>query len=1737
MPDVYNDSVAPASQSQGSTTINQSGFNVPAPMQTPTYEGAGAGKKPTIDPYDQAFKSALGDAYSATVNSDWAKSETVTQPTIKTPVNSAMRYLKNWNSDIGFDVTDPKLEQKYGEEQGFWVRGLNRFLKTGATAAVSFATTLESTLINPLLGIDNVSSADISMADNWLSKLDTEELPNFQTQYQKDNPNLSFFNPLHFTSWMDNVGQVTQNLGFTIGALAAAAVVDVPLALVGTALGEAPLVAEGGMLARQAGKIYSGIGKLSRLLNSGTEEYQGYKNLVNSGENVLKALDKSSKIINGFNGARFLAGVGLSAYGESIMEANNGYLETKKDLQSRYVDEYGNYNGTEETTQEIERTAKDVGKSIVAPNFAFLAVSNMIGLGSILRPANAAIKATEEALAKEVAMKVNPLNINTFEIVNTGKKGLAGMFSKASGVGTLIGTNLREAAEEGYQYVVSESSKDYYKRRFDTHASNETYTMADSIGKGINNLFTTTEGQQNMLMGFLGGAFQHVGQHGINRVRGINPLSGAALAANIQGRLEKDSVTGLFNVARNEAVTATSINKEMQQALRKGDIFEYKNLQHQQLFNFVASGVEANKFDLRVEQLEALKNLSKEDFQTMFNLELNETSHATVSDYVDSVIEKAHSIKEDIDKINISFGSNPFSANKDKDNYDMFNAYKGELAITVSQQRDQLNRVRKINEAIFSQIPTASIKNVAALSDVQGVNETIKRFNKKIADLKNSETLATGNEDLREGYKKEREFLEGSVIDLQGHLKEFDPDMYIKTVTSLYNYFGNAESLNGDTNINELDTLGVYNNSLDLHRLADNTDRIRRYYRDMTSKQGFKNFEEDFGRRVDGFIDRVRIDDKGRMKVLTDEEIDAELSAKDDTTASDDSKDFVHNTLDVASQTEGEEKIDNEDKELIAKLLDDGEVAPEGEKSTADKIRSGETPITQEMKDAAKAALKAEFDNITEEPVADENQPAPVSTKAVERERKTREEAKKKGINLPDDATDEDTNINEIMGGTTSTQPAPVETPAEPTEITTNPIIRFWNKFKFSVAKELNRVLTFDNPKDDVKYKTNLDRIVLGNMKPELLHKNVISKLRLEVTKSTKGKSDTERSLMRYFPPGNSKGLLFDNLYRAGFAVDANVMIGDTQVGILHPPTSIQFKRGSEFFTLDKLKDAQEYADVTLNHPSTFDQFKKEFAEYKAAYDEITDGYKAGEMLHVANDKLLKVFTPVVSYGSVRYTKKSQDSTLIKDLKYRGKGDAILSFPMEYNEQTEHYERTKQPVILNESDLSAEQIAETLEHVGANIDKIHSQDVRYIYLMRMPDGNFGNQSVIVARPDDESPANLDGFVRQLQDALLNPASESVFDINRQLGEAVYVATNARKNDTKTRRTSARFSVRRYDKKSNNTIVLNIYNEGEKIKKRIEFSQEEINNLNGIDSLISLANQKMTEEKKTDRRFRNLAFDLKKEDFKKHLPSDENISKEDLENNLKVSVTPKVFENTSLTFMPANGNPYVAPSETTSKKPKKSTSPKTAGEIKTAGEGKVSTPAKVSEPVAVPDVNMQALQQERESLAAQIKDLRARMNALTSQIAADPKLHKDIKEANEKTGLNKVKADLNAAIDREKVVRKTIEDTVPKAIAAIHVGQTYLNKEGNPVSVSKIEDKDGKTFIKYYDSDTKTSGLANATDFLNEHTLKPSDEKVTSSAPVEATPNKGIDYGADIVNKNLNNIITQLKAQGLLKTDC
>lgn len=1447
MPDIYgNIPSAPTSPSQESYVVTPD-VNPNLPDITQPSDGTTPAQK--VDWGEFASKQATQNALRKT--NVWQSSQLFNTPLISTPVKETERYL---SPSIGYDATDTELEQKYADQQGVIKRLGNRLAKTGATAVVSFLDTFNSAA-DFMAGKDSESGNTTTELNNWLTRLDQVYLPNYQTREQKENPIGSFFTPWHLTSWIDNIGNVTQNLGYTIGAIGSAVLVDTAL---GAATGgEADVV----LLPKQLERIFASLGKFSRIVSSGGEEYTAFKQALGQSDDVVAginaALSKAGNIKHWSDIGRFALGVSLSAYGESIMEGNKVFTQIKNDLENEYKDEYGNFRGTPEIKEKIRQTAAQAAKATVAPNFAFLAVSNAIGMGSVLRPASAAVRATEEALAKQAILNVK--DINTIEAVATkgvGNKFLQRLVSPAH----LLQDNVREAIEEGYQYVVSDSNTNFYEKQFSKRSNEETFTLAQSYANSVGRLFTTTEGKLNMLMGFLGGIFQHGAKHLISNARGITPLRGLAFAQDLAGQLNRYSATGLFNTARNEAVASSDIAYDMANAAKSGNIFAYKNLQLQGLFNFVSSGVKTNKFDLRLQQLEALKGFNQQQFETFWKMDFNDTNSKIVNDYVDGLITKSKEIADQVKKIDKGFGRNPFK--RGTNDYLAFDFYKDELALSLTKQKDYRRRAGQLREQAFSVIPAANYTDILALSSEEGVKETISNFNKKIADLKNSEQLALSpgvngevSQDLANTFKEEREFLEEHVKDLEGNLKNWDEDLYIQSLKNLYNYYGNANSVKGEFDIDEADALGVYNNAQDVYKLIKATKRSADTYTKLARRNGFEDFKAEFISKLNDFSDNITINDDGTFQIKTATPEITPVETKP-----------LIDSLGVTTKEEAKKEIDKDNKEIIARAVD-----PAYEKSAeslGSKIINGTQVITPELKDQAKAAIDSSFQEKAEAPTTDKN---------AQRENFVKQQMQELGVN----PTPSDASMEEIYAD----QDKAIEEDLNP-EVTTNSSEKFWSNM-MSPIKLLNKL--FGKNFKDVQYQENLRKILFDT--PFLnLGAELFNKLRVEITENPGASNAESFDLIR-----GSKALY----RRTPFDLHVNVYADQTPLGYMHPPNSLYFKRGDNYLPITDLLDAKEYAEVTKNNPVTFDAFKKSIKNYTEAYNKLTASYD-GTVAKVDNQAFQRLFRPTIAYGGRANSNKEDESTVIKNLKYKGKGSAILSFPVLFNEKSGQWERTSKPNVLNASQLTDEELFDVLTFVDKNVKKFHDIGRRYFYLSKLPDGRFYDTSIIAARPSMEVEEGLANAFEIIQNAISNTDKKPLTEVNTTLKNSLYLSD---RNDSKGRNGKVPGNQITLEVAKNGDLNINVFNTRKKARAQAIVKSEDVRGAKNFDDLSALISTAVKQQVASNYEMSQLRPIVDRGSFKKAILADENVSIDDIESKLKASVKPEVFQDFTLHFMP------------------------------------------------------------------------------------------------------------------------------------------------------------------------------------------------------------------------------------------
>lgn len=1224
---------------------------------------------------DSNVDPALAAAMSVYKRADII-SQNYTNPIIKTNLNSSNASYAYYSNELGFSSIDPNLEQKYEARQGIWDSVKNRLIKTGANAMTGFYSGFASTLdfisgkgtegIAANTGIDNLNkfTEDLNV-----------RLPNFKSSYDINNP---YFNT-HL------VGETFQSLGFTGGAIASSLVIDALIAPITAGIGSSIL------MPKQLALLTSKWAKLSDTLVEGGKNY---KTLLASldeagdlGSGVAKALKNYNRFTKISDAGRFGLTVGVSAFGESAIEANQTYREIKRNLSEQYSDEYGNFNGSQETLNKIENTAKEGGANTVLPNFIFLSLSNALGLSSILRPSKAAAKATQEALGNRVGLTID--NVNTISTkVSPYSAGFKGLIERMKSPTAMIKDNLRESFEEGYQFVISDANTNYYQRKFNAVGNNDSLKMQEDYYNSIGRLFTTEEGIQSMIMGFGGGAIQNGIKRVTNRVRGIK--GGAELAAQIQKNLNTYTTTSIFNSPRQEAVTSETILREMETAASNEDILEYKNLQLEALFNWVHSGVKNNKFEARLEQLEMLKGLDEESFQTMWGVDFSENSKKTVDAYIDAVANKAKTVKNNIEKVENAFGKNTFSQKENPLKYAAFESYKQELAISLSQTDDYKRRVNDIRDNISTMLPGINLEEAVELSSVEGIVKTIDRFNTRISELKNSEELSKGNKDLSNTFKEEREFLERRVKEMAWATednKNYTQD-FLGTINSIHNYYGNGKSVRGNFSISELDSYNILANSKDVDLLLKESERISKYYRELTGTEGYNNFERKYTKDVADYMDNIIVTNDGKVRI---KEPNIEKPIEQVVQENQES-------LNKALEETGTNNV-----EELKKEIGEGNIILTGGML---RKRDPNDPRASEIEKAEADALLDYYNTL---PQYEEQESGNVLPRGAGKTLAGEGTIREKAAKLEDEET---------TSGAQETTEADSQTTEEDEEILT-PLDRVWKNAVFKFYNFFNKINSWKNKNEDTM--GELIKALTSNSKEDII-KNVTFKLE----DAPKGSKKAAKVPLYVKQKDGSYKRQFTDLKSGQYTYNVEVWFKNKKIGILQEPTRLGIDGADgNFIPLGDITDAQQYAELTLNDATTYNSFRSQYDAYKEAYDKVVAN--KGKKKVFSNAEVMALFNMEINYGRIATTKNQEFATPVSDLKlWKGSGLVYLN-------------KDNELVILNQEELSPQEMVDLIAFIGDEkiTKQLQKSGRNYFVISRLPDGRLTEKlSIIYARSSD-----------------------------------------------------------------------------------------------------------------------------------------------------------------------------------------------------------------------------------------------------------------------------------------------------------------------------------------------------------------------------------------------------------------
>lgn len=748
-------------------------------------------------------------------------------------------------------------EEAFAKAQPWYKKWGNAMTKMAATTVGTFwngITSIPDTIASLSNGKTPYNTDSGGQIDQWLKNLE-DRFPNYYTKWEQAHP---FASAIPFSGgaanfWSD---KFLKNLGFTAGAIGSAALQDLAVGAVTEGIGEIPLIGnQVGRAALYLNKLFTGTDKVGELLELGRQAGRTEKQLIQ-----LRDLARAAQAVKVSNGIRFATNLYGAAASEAGMEARDGYTTVKKDLTDDYIKEHG-YAPIGKDLDEIDKYATSSANIRFGVNLAILGMSDAIQFDNFLKPFSAAkngwrstmqkaLEGGEEGIGK-IGLKEG--SIDEFE--KQVPKTVGGKVWQA--FRPTIPAILSEGVyEEGGQYAAQIGTQNYYERKYlydkgmskDLYKSdNEAWNAKDNINNIIHSVlnglageFGTTEGQENIFLGALTGAFSAGVERFMDRKKIDNNTK------SVLDLLNKRGVTGILSNNYDTAVGATRIAADMKRAAKYNDAFKYKNFQHEQFVEFITSGLKAGRFDVRMAQLDLLKDMSNEEFKKSFGLDKNSENVGTVSDYITTLKEKAQAIKRSYELIDDTF-QNPYKYRSktrtedqiaENERHQEFEKYKDTLTYLSSIISDSHQRQRSIEKSIKDISEYINPGFVKDLTNRESIKDYIKTLKANISILEKG----LENSGTKVFDKAKIKLFNDKIEQMEKNLANPNHEDHSKMFEDILNFQLNGETGEANITVPKAAIQKLMEYGRDLNRLDEYRRSANDAFEKLSDRKGFEKF-------------------------------------------------------------------------------------------------------------------------------------------------------------------------------------------------------------------------------------------------------------------------------------------------------------------------------------------------------------------------------------------------------------------------------------------------------------------------------------------------------------------------------------------------------------------------------------------------------------------------------------------------------------------------------------------------------------------------------------------------------------------------------------------------------------------------------------------------------------------------------------------------------------------------------
>ncbi len=450
--------------------------------------------------------------------------------------------------------------------------------------------------------------------------------------------------------------------GFTLGTMMGFST-QLGLELAAAALltpetGGASIAVEGVSIANKARKLLT----LAKF-------YKNLSKVENGAENanrIRKAFDYLTNTKNlkaGFGDFYSFTKQWNAAAGEAKFEAASSYVDYIDGENRKARNEGRTLSLGERSVIEDDATKIATGNGIT--NTGLLFIMNRINMGNLFRgPFGAQRRFISE-------LSGIPANM----LVKTAKgwveKGAVGMFTKEGALGAAkgLGKWSVNSAWEGVQEVVQGASAEYWDKFYkDQYDRKSGYDQMYLAGKTMSDHLDGKNSFDEFISGFIIGApgsaiNMSVGKILDSTVYKDKLAQQKKVLSDYASKLNKweENPLRVFDPRLSNTNNQMEYARQMNDAVKSGDIYAYKNLHNQHMRDMVMLGIRTGKLEYMIDTMkDQLTNLNDDEFEAIFKVTADSTNRKSAMDYLNTFEKKSSEVVKDYDKIKQNF-PNPFS--------------------------------------------------------------------------------------------------------------------------------------------------------------------------------------------------------------------------------------------------------------------------------------------------------------------------------------------------------------------------------------------------------------------------------------------------------------------------------------------------------------------------------------------------------------------------------------------------------------------------------------------------------------------------------------------------------------------------------------------------------------------------------------------------------------------------------------------------------------------------------------------------------------------------------------------------------------------------------------------------------------------------------------------------------------------------------------------------------------------